>query len=180
MSISSVQREAESKSNLLIDEIETKPSVGTTTTEKEISQNFEKEISQNLSPLKKFNAVNSEVKIKKQSAPRRAFDVAYKTRVIAAYDACENSATRGALLRREGLYHSRIAAWKHQQASGKNRLVSSEKKAVRIDHLIAKVAQLEKEMAQAKMIIDIQKKVSDLLGMHIQSHETDGTSLSKS
>lgn len=165
MSISNVQREAQNKSNLLINEIETKPSVGTTITEKEISQN--------LSPLKKFNAVNSEVKIKKQSAPRRAFDVAYKTRVIAAYDACENSATRGALLRREGLYHSRIAAWKHQQASGKTNLIKGEKKAARIDHLIAKVARLEKEMAQAKVIIDIQKKVSDLLGMHIHSKEAD-------
>jgi hypothetical protein len=113
------------------------------------------------------------VKIKKQSAPRRAFDTAYKTRVIAAYDACENSATRGALLRREGLYHSRISAWKHQQASGKTKLAKGEKKAVRIDHLIAKVARLEKEMAQAKVIIEIQKKVSDLLGIHIHSHESD-------
>jgi transposase len=169
MSISNVQREAQSESINPLNKIETKPGVGTTIVEKEISQN--------LSPLKKFNAVNSEVKIKKQSAPRRAFDVAYKTRVIAAYDACENSAARGALLRREGLYHSRIAAWKHQQASGKTKLVKGEKNAVRIDHLIAKVARLEKEMAQAKVIIEIQKKVSDLLGMHIHSKEAEETSL---
>ena len=45
-----------------------------------------------------------------------------------------------------------------------------------MDQLIAKVAQLEKDMAQAKVIIDIQKKVSDLLGMHIHSHETNETS----
>ena len=75
MSISNVQSQASTESiNSLTTESEIKPVVGT----------IEKEISQNLSPLKKFNAVNSEVKIKKQYAPRRSFDVAYKTRVIAA------------------------------------------------------------------------------------------------
>lgn len=167
MSISNVQSQASSESiNSLIKEIETKPIVGTI---------IEKEISQNLSPLKKFNSVNSEVKIKKQSVPRRSFDAGYKTRVLAAYDACEGVVERGALLRREGLYYSRIAAWKHQQARGKTKLVKGEKNAVRIDHLIAKVARLEKEMAQAKVIIEIQKKVSDLFGIHIHSHESDET-----
>ena len=167
MSTNNVQSEAPSQSNnLFIKEIGTKPSVGTI---------IDKEISQSLSPLKKFNSINSEVKQKKQYAPRRSFDVAYKTRIMAAYDACESSATRGALLRREGLYHSRIAAWKQQQARGKTKLAKGEKNAVRMDQLIAKVAQLEKDMAQAKVIIDIQKKVSDLLGMHIHSHETNET-----
>lgn len=167
MSISNVQSQASSESiNFLIKEIETKSVVGTI---------IEKEISQNLSPLKKFNSVNAEVKIKKQSVPRRSFDAGYKTRVLAAYDACESVVERGALLRREGLYYSRIAAWKNQQARGKTKLVKGEKNAVRIDHLIAKVARLEKEMAQAKVIIEIQKKVSDLLGMHIHSHESDET-----
>ena len=106
---------------------------------------------------------------KKQSAPRRKFDVAYKTRVLAAYDVCDTPGARGALLRREGLYQAYIIAWKHQQTTGKTKLAKGEKNAVRIDHLIAKVARLEKEMAQAKAIIEIQKKVSELLGMHIHS-----------
>lgn len=128
-----------------------------------------KEASEKLSSLKTINPVDPKVMPKKQCAPRRQFDVGYKTRVLAAYDACNTSAARGALLRREGLYHARIIAWKHQQASGKTKTVKGQKNAVRIDHLISKVARLEKEMAQAKAIIEIQKKVSELLGMHIHS-----------
>lgn len=91
MSISNVQSQTSSELiNPLIKEIETKPVVGTI---------IEKEISQTLSPLKKFNSVNAEVKVKKQSVPRRSFDVGYKTRVLAEYDACESVMARGALLR---------------------------------------------------------------------------------
>ncbi len=144
-----------------------------TQTEAIVSPIIEKELSQNSSLLKKVIPVNPEVKPKKQSVPRRSFDVAYKTRILAAYDACDDSSERGALLRREGLYYSRICAWRQQQANGKTKMVKGQKNAARIDHLISEVAQLKKKMAQAKAIIDIQKKVSDLLGMHIHSHEID-------
>jgi hypothetical protein len=123
----------------------------------------------NLSPLKTFNPVNPKVMPKKQCALRRKFDAAYKTRVLAAYDACDTPAARGALLRREGLYQARIIAWKHQQTAGKSVAAKGEKNARRIDHLIFEIEQLKKKMAQAEAIIDIQKKVSELFGMHIHS-----------
>lgn len=88
-----------------------------------------------------------------------------------AYDACDNSMERAALLRKEGLYHSRITAWRQQQADGKMKTTRSQKKAERIDHLIRENEQLKRKMAQAEAIIEIQKKVSDLLGTHILSHE---------
>lgn len=160
MSVNNVQKASDESFNLLTPEI-TKP-----VTEEETNKVADP---QNLSPLTPFNPVNPNVMPKKQCAPRRKFDVAYKTRVLAAYDACDTPAARGALLRREGLHQSRIIAWKQQQASGKTKLAKGEKNAVRIDHLMSKVARLEKEMAQAKAIIEIQKKVSELLGMHIHS-----------
>lgn len=160
MSVNNVQKASDESFSLLTAAI-TKQVI-----EKEINQEADR---RNLSPLKEFNSVNPNVMPKKQCAPRRKFDVAYKTRVLAAYDACDTPAARGALLRREGLYQARIIAWKHQQASGKSVAAKNGKNVRRVDHLIFEIAQLKKKMAQAEAIIDIQKKVSELLGMHIHS-----------
>jgi transposase len=50
---------------------------------------------------------------------RRTFTKAYKARVLAAFDALpEGSPERGALLRKERLYHSHIEHWRKQQQNG--------------------------------------------------------------
>ena len=50
---------------------------------------------------------------------RRTFTAAYKARILAAYDALpEGSPERGALLRKERLYHSHIEDWRRQQDAG--------------------------------------------------------------
>jgi transposase-like protein len=50
---------------------------------------------------------------------RRTFTAAYKTRILAAYDALpEGSPERGALMRKERLYHSHIEHWRKQQENG--------------------------------------------------------------
>lgn len=50
---------------------------------------------------------------------RRTFTAAYKARILAAFDALpEGSPERGALLRKEGLYHSHLEHWRKQQESG--------------------------------------------------------------
>ena len=56
----------------------------------------------------------------KPSRPaRRTFTAAYKARILAAFDAVpEGSSERGALLRRERLYHSHIEYWRKQQETG--------------------------------------------------------------
>lgn len=112
-----------------------------------------------------------QIKPKKRYSTRRSFDTAYKLRVLAAFDACESAVERGALLRKEGLYHSRITAWKKQFNDSK--LTSGKKKAkvLRTDHLVRENEQLKKKLAQAEAIIDIQKKVSELLGKHTLPNE---------
>lgn len=112
-------------------------------------------------------SIDTQVKIKKKYAPRRSFDTAYKLRVLAAYNSCESASDRGALLRKEGLYHSRIVLWKQQFENSK---LTDKKKArnmLRTDHLIRENEQLKKKLAQAEAIIDLQKKISELLGAHI-------------
>ena len=112
--------------------------------------------------------VDTQVKPTRSYAPRRSYDTAYKLRILSAYDACETPSERGALLRKEGLYSSRLYAWKQQRANAK---LSDRKKSsntlLRTDYLTRENEQLKKKLAQAEAIIDLQKKVSDLFGTHI-------------
>jgi transposase len=45
-------------------------------------------------------------------------------------------------------------------------------KTARTDHMAREIEQLKKKLAQAQAIIDLQKKVSELLGTHILSHDS--------
>ena len=109
--------------------------------------------------------INPQVKPAKPYTPRRSYNRAYKERVLATFEACASASERSAFLRREGLYYSRICAWRNElsQPKLKNK---SDKKTPRTDHLMAENAQLKKKLAQAEAIIDLQKKVSELFGLH--------------
>jgi len=72
---------------------------------------------------------------------------------------------RGQLLRQEGLYQSRVIAWKQQAKRAKSDSDSNKKQ--RTEHLARENLQLKKKLAQAEAIISLQKKVSELLGTHI-------------
>jgi transposase-like protein len=117
---------------------------------------------------------DSQVKIRKQYSPRRSFDTAYKLRILSAYDACENASDRGALLRKEGLYHSRIYVWKKQLANAKSSDHKKQLTSIRTDNLAKENDQLKKKLAQAEAIIELQKKVSELFTTHILPHEING------
>lgn len=49
---------------------------------------------------------------------RRVFSAEYKLRMVAAYDRTTEPGERGALLRREGLYHSHIIEWRKARDAG--------------------------------------------------------------
>jgi transposase len=49
---------------------------------------------------------------------RRRFTAAYKARMLAEYDQLHTPGARGALLRREGLYHSHIQNWRKAAQPG--------------------------------------------------------------
>lgn len=118
---------------------------------------------------------SSQVKPTRTYKPRKQYPKVYRLKILAAYDACETSQQRGELLRREGLYSSRICAWRTQQAKG-NLSNSTSKLLTRTDALSRENEQLKKKLAQAEAIIELQKKVSDLFGMSILSSENRGDS----
>jgi transposase-like protein len=113
----------------------------------------------------------SDPQVKASVAPRRKFTKAYKLQILTSYDACSNALERGALLRREGLYQGCISAWRNQlemNTDGKK----TTSKGLRTDHMAREIEQLKKKLAQAQAVIDLQKKVSELLGTHILSHDS--------
>ena len=106
-----------------------------------------------------------------QQSPRRSFSTVYKVKILAAYEACTNALSRGELLRKEGLYMSRISSWRKQRDAGrlgKKRASSSKPTHAQ---LLRENGRLKKKLSQAEAIIDLQKKLSELLGQHILPHE---------
>ncbi len=116
----------------------------------------------------------SDPQVKATNTPKRKFTNGYKLKILTTFDACSNALERGALLRREGLYHSSIAAWRNQlgMSRGGGKKNTTTTKIQRTDHMVREIEQLKKKLAQAQAIIDLQKKVSELLGTHILSHES--------
>ncbi len=118
-------------------------------------------------------------------AIRRRFTAEYKIRILNESDACTDSGSLGALLRREGLYASNLTTWRQQRErgilSGLTPKKRGRKGAVR-DPLFAENEKLRKEnerltnrLRQAEIIIDVQKKVSQILGIPLATPGEGGT-----
>ncbi len=103
-------------------------------------------------------------------AKRRRFTKAYKQRIVSEADACQVPGEVGALLRREGLYSSQLFKWRQQldrleagtQSTDKVHALRKELRAVR-----KTLARTRHELKQARTVIEVQKKVSRLLGLEI-------------
>ncbi len=119
-----------------------------------------------------FDTFDTQVKAKKQKAPKRQFSNAYKWQILNAFDACKNSHERAALLRREGLYYARVSTWKKQFKNGPFISNKTPKSILLSQQLTREVVSLKKKLSQAEAIIEIQKKVSELLSINILEPNT--------
>ena len=97
----------------------------------------------------------------------------YKLRILEEADSCTEAGQVGALLRREGLYSSHLTTWRRQRDKGVLKGLSPQKRGrKRKDELEREVARLQREnerlqasLEQAETIIEVQKKLSRLLGL---------------
>jgi len=112
-----------------------------------------------------------QIKVKRQRAPRRSFPKSYKIQILDAFDACKTASERGALLRKEGLYHARLATWRKQLADGRLCARTTSKSILMNQQLVRENTTLKKKLAQAEAIIELQKKVSEILSQHILEPE---------
>ena len=104
-----------------------------------------------------------------EKTARRKFTAAYKLRILKEAERCTEPGQIGALLRREGLYASNLTLWRRQVNQG---LVPKKRGplAQKPDPHVRRIAELEREngklahkLKQAELIIDVQKKVAELL-----------------
>jgi transposase len=129
-------------------------------------------------PLVPVNPPDPEVP---EKAARRRFTVEYKLQILRQADVCCDVGGVGALLRREGLYSSHITTWRRQRDAG---ILSGLKpkqrgrKANPIHPLQVENEQLHKEnnrmqkrLKQAELIIEVQKKISQMLGIPLETFE---------
>jgi len=114
-------------------------------------------------------------------AKRRTFPAEYKLRILDEAAQCTKPGERGALLRREGLYSSHLTHWRCELRAGalaglkpKKRGPKSDPVAVENAQLRREIARLQAKLERAETIIDVQKKLSQLLGLPTSS-ETGGT-----
>lgn len=110
-----------------------------------------------------------------EKSTRRRFSAQEKLRVLRLADACERgSSDLGALLRREGIYHSALARWRKQRDEGllAGNGVLRGRKPTTLS--LADLRALEKEnrrlkaqLEEARLCLDLQKKASEILGIRL-------------
>ncbi len=112
-----------------------------------------------------------------EKAKRRGFTAEYKQRILEQADRARAPGEVGALLRQEGLYSSHLSAWRRQREAGELAALTPKKRGPKAkvpDAREREVAELRKQLARAEAraaraeaIIDVQKKLSLLLGIQL-------------
>jgi transposase-like protein len=116
---------------------------------------------------------------------RRKFTAKYKLSILCKADLCAQPGQIGTLLRREGLYSSHLTTWRRQKEKGLLDALSPKKRGRKkkpTNPLADTVARLEKDnrrlqqkLKQAELIIEAQKKMSEILGISQNLEKSDET-----
>jgi transposase-like protein len=127
---------------------------------------------------------------------RRVFTPEYKLRMVAEYDRASEPGERGALLRREGLYHSHIIEWRKARDAGtlvaraaavqpdagrskqdapvpprRRRLGPSAAEQAELERLRRQNEKLAKDLARTQAALEIMGKAHALLELLSESEE---------
>ena len=108
-------------------------------------------------------------------AKRRRFSAKYKIDILDRIDRRKAEGREiGSLLRKEGLNTSHIAQWRKAREKGSLRALEPKKRGRKpepdaeirreLQRLRAENEKLQKKLEQAELVIDVQKKLSQLLG----------------
>jgi transposase-like protein len=111
-------------------------------------------------------------------AERRRFTAEYKQKVLREVDDCERPGEIGALLRREGLYWSNLTHWRRQRESGELAGLTAKRRGLQRrerNPLAERIRELERDNTRLKWraeraegLVELQKKVSEILGIELQ------------
>jgi len=116
-----------------------------------------------------------------EKAVRRHFTAEYKLNILRQSEDCRGKGEIGALLRREGLYSSHLTTWRRQKDAGilsglkpkqRGRKVNPNHPfRVEVEQLRKENHRLQRRLKKAELIIDIQKKISQMLGIPMENAE---------
>ena len=117
-------------------------------------------------------------------AVRRRFSAAYKLKILKETD---NAPGRvGAILRREGLYYSNLGTWREQRRKGTLQGLAPKKRGRKskppnpldseVKRLNRENAALKRKLEQAELMLEIQKKASQMLGISLREAEEEDES----
>ena len=114
-------------------------------------------------------------------ARSRTYSAAYKQRILAEYEVLDK-AGKGALLRREGLYTSLISAWRLQRDQGARQALAQPVGRPPADprdrenvKLRRENERLQAELDKARRVIEVQGKLSALLGQLATDSPSSGS-----
>ena len=111
----------------------------------------------------------------------RRYSAAYKAKILDEYESLDK-AGKGSLLRREGLYTSLIGAWRKQRDEAVKAALArpagrppADTRDKELARLRQRVDHLEGELGKARKVIDIQGKLSSLLGELATDSQNSGS-----
>jgi hypothetical protein len=111
---------------------------------------------------------------------RRRFTAAYKLSVLSEIDTATEAGAVGAILRREGLYSSHLVEWRRARERGALEALARPHGRPKPNPLVREVEGLRRDNARltarlttATRIIEIQGKVSALLGIPLAPESGD-------
>ncbi len=93
---------------------------------------------------------------------RRRFTTAYKLHILEEADRCTRPGDIGALLRGEGLYSSSLSTWRLQRERGQ---LQDQPQAQQMAKLRRENRRLRQQLERAEAVMDVQKKLTELLGL---------------
>jgi transposase-like protein len=114
---------------------------------------------------------------------RRRYTAQFKKRILEELDSFTKPGQKGSLLRREGLYSSTVANWRKQRNEGNLASLKPQKRGPkscknpseqkRIKELELENRMLQKKLDRANLLLDIQKKISQLTGIPLTMTENE-------
>lgn len=114
----------------------------------------------------------SDVEVPKKPL-RRRFTAEYKLHILREADTCSQRGEISALLHREGLSSSNLATWRRQRQQGQLQALKDNKRGRKAktscslqsenEQLLRENQQLTKRLREAELMLDIQKKASEIL-----------------
>jgi transposase-like protein len=111
---------------------------------------------------------------------RRRFAAEYKLRILREVERAKAPGEVGAILRREGLYSSLLTQWRRDRDRVARTGLAARKRGPKAKVVDPRIKQLERENAKLRrrnqrveLMLEIQKKASEMLGIPLKSLDSD-------